>query len=235
VAACRDHGISLSITVSILKSRRLSRQGFTLVELLVSITIILVLAGVLAPLGKGMLSRSRTINCGKNLRQIGIATMAYASENNMTLPQTVHQRRSGGVSWSISLQPYSGTKLVFRCEQDPHATRPYTFVINDFLTPFPAGAPHLDYSRLSKLAEPQSTVLFAEATVGYAGNDHFHFSEYEGIPIPPESFRSQVNAEVHQGAANYLFADGHVETLAWTEVVRRLSRTQLPFIDPTSR
>ena len=212
-----------------------SNKGFTLVELLVVITIIGVMAAVIAPVGKGMISRSRAIKCSQNLRQIGTAAMMYAGDNQFTLPQTVHQRREGGVSWSISLQPYSGTKLVFRCEQDPHATRPYTYVINDFLTPNPAGAPQLNYSRLSKLGEPQATVLFAEAMAGYAGSDHFHFSEYQGVPMPAEAFRSQVNVEVHQGSANYLFADGHIEFLKWNEVSGRLAKPGNPFVDPTLR
>lgn len=219
----------------ILKNRHYSHKGFTLVELLVVIGIIAVLAAVAAPIGKGLLARSRTIKCSQNLRQIGTAAMLYAGENHFTLPQTVHQRREGGASWSISLQPYSGTKLVFRCEQDPHATRPYTYVINDFLTPNPAGAPQLNYSRLSRLGQPQATVLFAEATAGYAGSDHFHFSEYQGVPVPAEAFRSQVNVEVHQGAANYLFADGHIEILTWNEVSGRLAKSGNPFVDPTLR
>jgi general secretion pathway protein G len=223
------------VNTIILKNNYPSSRGFTLAEMLVVISIIAVMAAAIAPVGKGMISRSRAINCSQNLRQIGMATMMYAGDNNFTLPQTIHQRRAGGVSWSLSLQPYSGTKLIFRCEQDPHATRPYTYVINDFLTPNPAGAPHLNYSLLSKLGQPQDTVLFAEATSGYAGSDHFHFSEYQGVPIPAEVFRKQVNVEVHQGAANYLFADGHIETLRWKEASDRLAKLGNPFVDPTLR
>ena len=207
----------------------------TLGELLVSILIIIVLAAVIVPIGKGMMERSHAVNCSRNLGQIGVATMLYAGDHNFQLPQTVHQRRQGGVSWSISLQPYTASKLVFRCERDPHPGRPYSYVINDFLTPNPAGASHLDYSRLSKLSAPHSTVLFAEAAAGYAGSDHFHFSPHEGVSIPPDTFSRQVDVEIHRGGSNYLFADGHVETLDWTEVKRRLAEKSNPFIDPTLR
>jgi prepilin-type processing-associated H-X9-DG protein/prepilin-type N-terminal cleavage/methylation domain-containing protein len=218
-----------------LKNHRLSHRGLSLVELLVSVLVILVIAAVAVPIGKGMMERSHAANCSRNLSQIGIATMLYAGDHNFQLPRTVHQRRQGGISWTISLQPYTASKLVFRCERDPHPNRPYSYVINDFLTPNPSGASHLDFSRLSKLTAPHSIVMFAEAAAGYAGSDHFHFSPYEGVAIPPETFRRQVDVELHGRAANYLFADGHVETLDWIEVKRRLSEATNPFVDPTLR
>lgn len=206
-----------------------------MVELLVVIAIILALAGVLVPVGQRMLGRTHTLNCSKNLRQIGMAAMMYAGDNSFSLPQSVHQRRAGGVSWSVSLQPYSGTKLTFLCEQEPNATRPYSYVINDFLTPNPAGAPQLDFSRLSSLEQPHATVMFAEVAPTYTGADHFHFSAYAGTPMPVEAFRNQVDVGRHQGRANYLFADGHVETLSAADIALRLSQSNKPFIDPTLR
>ncbi len=207
------------------------RKGFTLVELLVTITIILVLAGVLVPLGKGMIARSRTLNCSRNLSQIGMAAMMYAGDNRMTLPSTSHQR--GGKSWTLTLQPYTSGTLVFKCHEDPDEDRAYTYVINDFLTPNPAGAPDLNYSILSKIDRPSATFMFAEASSTYKNTDHFHFSDYRGGRIPPAVFESQVAVGVHDEKANYLFADGHVETLSRREVSSRLAAGGSCFVDPS--
>jgi general secretion pathway protein G len=211
----------------------LSRKGFTLVELLVVILILLVLAGLLAPLGKGMISRGRTVNCSKNLRQIGIAAMMYAGDNGMTLPATSHQR--GGRSWTLTLQPYTAGTLVFKCHEDADENRAYTYVINDFLTPNPAGAPDLNYSILAKISRPEATFMFAEAAASYQNSDHFHFSDYRGGKVPPEVFEYQVAVEPHGGKANYLFADGHVETLSREETRSRLAVGGSTFVDPSAR
>ena len=211
------------------------RRGFTLVELLVSVAIILVLATALARVGQGMMDRGRAVHCAKNLREIGVATMAYAGENNMTLPQTSHQR--GGKSWTLTLKPYMDpdAKVIpdFKCPDDRDPTRTYTYLINDFLTPAPAGAPDLNYSYLAKVRCPEAVMMFAEAAASNKNTDHFHFSDYRGGKIPAEVFAWQVGVEEHAGKANYLFADGHVETLGWGEVKARLAADGSSFVDPS--
>lgn len=229
------HGRSL-VFVSlhfILKNHHSFRKGFTLVELLVVIAIIAVLAGVLVPLGRGMLARSHTLNCGKNLRQIGMASMMYAGDNNMTVPQSTHQKATGGKSWTTSLQPYAAGTITFKCAHDPHEKRAFTYVLNDFLTPKPAGAPpDLNFSILAKIDRPEATLMFAEASTTYLNSDHFHFAEYYGQKIPPASFEKQVAVRMHDGKANYLFADGHVETLTPLEIAALLRKDGTCFLNP---
>lgn len=217
---------------SILKSP-CSNRGFTLVEVLVVIAIVVITFSIAVPVARSLVARSHAVYCAVNLRQIGLATMMYAGDNQMRLPVTSHQRSQSGKSWTLTLQPYASGTISFKCPKDPDSRRAYTYLINDFLTPNPAGAPDLDFSRLAMIDQPAATLLFAEASPDYRNTDHLHFSDYHGGKLPPEVFEHQVATEAHSGKANYLFADGHVETLSKREVLARLDAENSRFIDPS--
>ena len=85
------------------------RQAFTLVELLVVITIIAMLAGLLIPAVNGAREAARRGQCVDRMRQIGIAFQSYANANNglpghvNTLP---HLSRNGiSLSWVEEILP----------------------------------------------------------------------------------------------------------------------------------
>ena len=60
--------------------------AFTLVELLVVISIIGLLAGLAVPAINSGLKSAKAGACLSNLHQIGVATVAYAADNNLKLP-----------------------------------------------------------------------------------------------------------------------------------------------------
>jgi prepilin-type N-terminal cleavage/methylation domain-containing protein len=78
---------SRSISVDLNKNRDHRKHlGFTLVELLVVVSIIAILATIAFQVGKSMTDRSNSTKCVNNLRQIGVAIAQYSMENEGYLP-----------------------------------------------------------------------------------------------------------------------------------------------------
>jgi prepilin-type N-terminal cleavage/methylation domain-containing protein len=122
-----------------LKTPRSRSPGFTLIELLVVIAIIAILASLLLPALAQAKLQARSIACLSQLKQIGLAVLLYADDNEDALPRPSHRPPS----WVGSLQPYAGGTILYRCAMDPNETRLYSYAINDFLTPRPFGADFL--------------------------------------------------------------------------------------------
>jgi len=62
------------------------KRAFTLIELLVVIAILAILAALLFPALKAAKARAVTAACASQLRQIGVASIAFADQNTGRFP-----------------------------------------------------------------------------------------------------------------------------------------------------
>src|SRR5688500_15766523 len=86
------------------RQSRFSITAFTLIELLVVIGVIGVLCGLLLPALARTRERARVAQCLNHEKQIGIAMMLYADDNESYPPG----RKAGVTQWDLCLGGYVG-------------------------------------------------------------------------------------------------------------------------------
>lgn len=204
------------------------RRAFTLIELLTVIALIGVLGSLATVAGTAARARAQTAKCLSNLRQIGAAAQLYVHENRGRLPATRHERDENGetLSWVRTLRPYLGPDFIGRCPAWPNHLSDVSYGWNDLLVNNQAGL------SFTQCRTPSATLMIAETMPDYKG-EHLHLNG-ASRGVTPAYFKneSNTNIQAHGSSANYLFVDGHVSTLSWAEVQRRLSPMPSPFVNP---
>jgi prepilin-type processing-associated H-X9-DG protein/prepilin-type N-terminal cleavage/methylation domain-containing protein len=202
------------------------QPAFTLVELLTVVAIISILSTLGLAATRGVTEKTRTNQCLNDLRQVGVAVQLYVGDNSGRFPNTSHQ--GVAASWTNTLADFLKTNFLGRCCAVPKHRSKLTYAWNDAL----ADAQGYGVTAPS-FRSPSTTMVVTELATNLTG-EHFHFSGTRGgaSRITPNQFRGEVNVTCHNSSANYLFADGHVENLRWTEVQSRLTQTNSSFLAP---
>ncbi len=83
------------------------RGGFTLIELLVVISIVGILAAILLPTFGRVRQNADELKTLSNMRQMGVALLAYAGDHDYNLPNWVTDQNSAAQDkWPKLLQSY---------------------------------------------------------------------------------------------------------------------------------
>jgi len=214
-------------------------KAFTLIELLVVVTIIALLAALSLPAISKVLVTAKQTACASNMRQIGLAMMAYAADNDFTLPETSHTA-SAGKTWIYVLASYlDHVDKVRICPADPKgperlAAGGTSYVLNSFLfvpemDPFGevTGGPSNDLSALTSTSSTMMAFVCSDTTGVSDGNDHTHstgWSSWSAVAqdIAPDRFTASRRPDHSSGSSNYLYADGHVEKHAASAIKTRI-------------
>lgn len=208
-----------------------SRSGFTLVELLVVITIIIVLLSVMVPSLNQVKEMALMASCQTGQRQLAIGYTAYASANRGKImrgephawyPDSFVLNGAGyDPIKKGALYPYAPDVDVFQCPADPSGNeRSYSIVGvlrgEDWNAWFQKGG-----DSLHEVLNPGKQILFAEEAdsrddgegsynqgswlLNCADGSEFRWIDYVGL------------FHVNMTADNYGFLDGHVQTRYWED------------------
>ncbi|HEY3781847.1 MAG TPA: prepilin-type N-terminal cleavage/methylation domain-containing protein [Fimbriimonadaceae bacterium] len=161
--------------------------GFTLIELLVVIAIIAILAAILFPVFARAKEAAKKTDCLSNIRQIGLATQMYLSDNGGIYPETKSPSQDPALddangslddpdmgSVFAIISTYTGQTVtndtlssnhIFMCPSDAAPFDPSCDTINEQAPPVTSyliNAYFIFGLSESSVIKPASTILYAE-------------------------------------------------------------------------
>ncbi len=201
------------------------RRAFTLVEMLIVISIIAILSAILFPAFTRARESARKASCQSNMKQVALGFAQYEQDYDERLPGAWALAGGEGQpnGWTFyshfdavgkdsvfapalgSLQPYLKNGRMFLCPADPNNERgPQSYALSSCV--LNAAAPTDAVSWGKALAEFDSAhlwIMLAEEGQGGASTN-------DGLVSPANGDTAALR---HFDGANYAFVDGHVKWL----------------------
>lgn len=230
----------------------ISRKGFSLIELLVTIGVIAILAAILAPVYVTAKRQAQRAECQSNLSQIGRAFEAYTADYNSCYPcDESDPLLWSGRHWRWPMRKHIGfyarydssdpaganqitgrINTILRCPADPNPAAQYDKTSYGYSFAFfhsPEQIAQMNRSHTLKASEPDKSLRPTVVTVSQVKFPTKKAMVAEWISGHSEA---KVNWWSWGGERNYLFADGHVRYLSSKKI--RPSVDNFPDINLTT-
>lgn len=197
------------------------RQGFTLIEILIVIVIMLVMAGILYPVLFGARAKAQQVKCATQLRQIGMSIQMYSNDHDDLAPPGGYdvtvvpdgtQNSTPAptivrIDWQDILveTAYLRSYDLLVCPAAQNRYYRYSYGSNRWVMGWKCGF------LMGAIPFPSNTVLLTEKTgtdwVAWEPNTALNNPYY--FPLEPR----------HSNQLNVLFCDGHVKRVGVGEFI----------------
>ena len=193
-----------------------TKLGFTLVEILVVLAIVVVLAGLLLTVFSRARENGRRSSCQNNLRQIGLAIRQYVGDNDGVYPAAFEgSSTQQGLFWVQMVAPYAKNPKIFVCpSQTETPSYYYDYNANRLNTILTSFAQRSFRGKQESVLQAETSIIILEDTTLMPPNRVVELPASCQLTSPDGPVGAYSGSTIHGDGGNYAFADGHVKWLS---------------------